>query len=444
MKQAKFNIERRKDKDGNLINKNVPVRLSFFFDGNRFEYYTQVRLNNGANFNKDYFKTGKPFIKSNEPEAGRKNKRLKDIKTKVESLYDNAIALGIKPTPEYLRKNLDEHFKGKEASSEIFLVKDAFKQFIEHTEGSKSVGTAQRINTTHAHLEAAFGKKFNKLTFNEVDSSLVEKFKQYFNNTGFERKDGKHNYLHNTVVKYVRCFREFINWCADEKRQYHSGKINYGNVQEEDINIIYLQPNEIAYLETVLMPTESLNHVRDVFLFGCYTGLRHSDLYKLKKKDVLINNNAIRFYITKGKKTTWHQVPLVEQSKTILDKYKDIRGEKALPVVSNQKMNEYLKTVMKTAGFDELLTIREVMGNGMIQETEYNRWELITCHTSRKSFISYAVASGMPEIEIKAITGHSKNSRAFGRYYEISDQQKQKAMNKVFKKKKRQNLLLAV
>jgi integrase len=430
MKQAKFYLESRKDKIGNQINEDVPIRLLFHFDGNRFEYYTQIRIGNAKNFNRDYFRTGKSFIKANEPEASRKNQSLKRLKAKVEALYDDAIALGLTPTTTYLREKLDEQFKGKIVNSDQKSVKEAFAEYLDYTLAEKSYRTWQKLNSTYNHLKKAYGEMFDKLTFDEVNTAFINKFKQNLLNTGYESKKEKTDYLNNTVVKYLQNIRKFLNWCKDEERGYYTGNAKFEKLQENDINVIYLNLEEIKRLQNSLMPSETLHRVRDVFLFGCYTGLRYSDIVKLKKKDVL--EDEIRFYITKDHQATWHRVPLVEQSRQILSKYKDLSGDKALPVLSAAKTNEYLKSVMKIAAFNEILTIREKKANGVLVEKEYQKWELITCHTSRKSFISFAVEASMPELEIKAITGHSKNSRAFAKYYEVSEDKKRKAMEKIF------------
>lgn len=89
---------------------------------------------------------------------------------------------------------------------------------------------------------------------------------------------------------------------------------------------------------------------------------------------------------------------------------------------------------MRHAGFNEVVTIAEMQGNGKIEEKQCQKWELIGFHTTRKSFITLAVASGTQEIVIKAITGHSKNSRAFGRYYTVPENVKEGAINNMFSK----------
>ena len=420
MKSAKFYLEKRKDKKGNIITINVPVRLSMFLNGSRLEYYTGVRLANGKNFNIKYFKEGKVPVKSNEPEAGRINKKLKELKAMAELIYDNALALGLKPSPEYLREKLDQQYKGKTKNDEVKHVHEAFKEFLTVIKIKKSYRTWQKMQTTYTHMENCYSKKFLKLTFADVDAAFIETFRKYFTDD---------DYLNNTVVKYLRSLREFLNWCKDENRNYYIGNTKFEDIRENDINIIFLNAEEIKHLEKTRMPNERLENVKNVFLFGCYTAMRYSDIYGLKKKNIL--EDDIRFYITKGKKTTWQEVPLIPQSRAILNKYKNLPGDAALPVISNAKMNEYLKEVMKEAKFEKVMTIREVKGNGSYADVDYRQWELITFHTSRKSFISFAVENGMPELVIKSITGHSKNSRAFGRYFEVSPEKKRKEMKKI-------------
>jgi hypothetical protein len=192
---AKFHLERRKDKSGNPIATNVPVRLSFHFDGYRLEYYTGVRILNANNFNLDYWKTRKPIIAGNEPEAGRKNKKLKDIKVKAEQIYDHAIALEEHPTPDYIRTKLDEHFKSKKAVKEHDkLVKDAFIEFLDHIKKKHSINTWKKHNTTYNHLSSVFNKEFDRLTFNRINTAFVERFRNGLINQGFKQKNGKQEY----------------------------------------------------------------------------------------------------------------------------------------------------------------------------------------------------------------------------------------------------------
>jgi integrase len=422
MAKLKFHLEKRKDKDGNPLLKDVPIRLSYSFNGKRLLYYTGYRVDTKY-FDNEYWKKGRQPVKPTAPQAGNINANLKIIETTINEAHTHAKALKSVPTVEYFRNILDRGVKGKINEPDKTTLQVAFAEFLEYIKENKAHRTYQKMKTTESHLRDAAGKGYDKVTFDEVNASFIERYRKYLIKEG---------YLNNTVVKYLRSLREFLNWCKDEKRQYYTGSTSFEGLKENEINVIYLTLDEIQHLQQKEMPNQTLENVKDVFLFGCFTGMRYGDIFKLRKSNVLWDKDIIRFYITKGGKTIWQDVPLVEQSINILKRYKNIPGDKALPVVSNQKQNEFLKKVMQIAGFNEGVTIAEKQGNGKIIEKEYKRWELITCHTSRKSYITFAIENGMPELVIKSITGHSKNSRAFSRYYEISGEKKSKEMKKIF------------
>ena len=109
-----------------------------------------------------------------------------------------------------------------------------------------------------------------------------------------------------------------------------------------------------------------LERVRDVLLFCCFTGLRHSDVYNLKRSDV----KEEHIEITTIKTADSLIIELNDHSKAILEKYKDIpfQNNKALPVVSNQKMNEYLKELGELAEIDEPVRETYYKGNERIDE----------------------------------------------------------------------------
>ncbi len=107
-----------------------------------------------------------------------------------------------------------------------------------------------------------------------------------------------------------------------------------------------------------------LERVRDVFLFCCFTGLRHSDVYNLRTSDV----KADRIEITTIKTADSLVIELNNHSKAILDKYKDVHFEdnKVLPVISNQKMNDYLKELGEIAEINEPIRETYYKGNERI------------------------------------------------------------------------------
>ena len=173
-----------------------------------------------------------------------------------------------------------------------------------------------------------------------------------------------------------------------------------------------------------------LERVRDVFCFCCFTSLRYSDVFNLKRSNIFEDY----IIITTIKTNDTVQIELNNYSKGILDKYKDSNfpNNKALPVISNQKMNKYLKEMGKTCGIDNPITMTYYRGHERIDEV-HPKYELIGTHTGRRTFICNALMLGIsPEIVMKW-TGHS-DYRTMKPYIDIADSAKKTAMD-LFNKK---------
>ena len=142
-----------------------------------------------------------------------------------------------------------------------------------------------------------------------------------------------------------------------------------GNSKE----IIYLTQDEIKILENhQFLPMQAaLERVRDVFLFCCFTGLRYSDVAKLKRSDIKDG-----FIVVVTKKTVdGLRIELNKHSQAILDKYKDMKFPKdlALPIISNVKMNARLKILGQVCGIDEPTRIVYFQG-GVRHEEVFPKW----------------------------------------------------------------------
>ena len=114
-------------------------------------------------------------------------------------------------------------------------------------------------------------------------------------------------------------------------------------------------------------------------------------------------------------------------AKSILKKYEDIPCDKALPVISNQKYNQYLKDIGRAAGLDDPMTIVNYSGNKRIKTTP-PKWSLLTTHVARKTFVTLGVYLNIPIELMIEFTGHTLD--IVRRYYTISNQQKTKEMTK--------------
>ena len=183
------------------------------------------------------------------------------------------------------------------------------------------------------------------------------------------------------------------------------------------------------YEKRVRLARTTLEHVRDVFCFCCFTSLRYSDVANLKRSNVFPGF----IQITTVKTADTLKIELNKYSTSILEKYKDATfpHDKVLPVMSNQRMNEYLKEMAEIIGFNEPVTVTYYKGNQRIDEV-YPKWSRIGTHTGRRTFICNALMLGIaPQIVMKW-TGHS-DYKAMKPYIDIADKAKADAM-KLFDK----------
>ncbi|GAD04527.1 site-specific integrase [Porphyromonas crevioricanis] len=159
--------------------------------------------------------------------------------------------------------------------------------------------------------------------------------------------------------------------------------------------IIYLSREELKLLQDFEFQRmqEALERVRDVFLFQCFTGLRYSDVAKLKRSDV---KKGVVHVVTK-KTVDGLRIELNKHSQAIIDKYRDCNftDDKVLPVISNEKMNAHLKTLGQVVGLDEPTRIVYFKGNQRHEEV-YPKWYLLTTHVGRRTFVVTALQLGIP------------------------------------------------
>jgi integrase len=164
--------------------------------------------------------------------------------------------------------------------------------------------------------------------------------------------------------------------------------------------------------------------VRDVFCFSCVSGLRYSDLLQLKQEH--ITENEVNLRVQKTKQLL--NIPLNKYSKSILSRYK---GElKPLPVISNQKMNKYIKEICQLAEINTPIEIVRYKGAVKIPTT-YPKYELMSVHVGRKTFATLSLLKGMNYEVAMSITGH-KDYKSFSRYVRVAQKEKQFAMSKAW------------
>ena len=169
----------------------------------------------------------------------------------------------------------------------------------------------------------------------------------------------------------------------------------------------------------------ALAKTRDLFCFCAFTSLRYSDMANLKSTDV--GEDCI--YVTTQKTNDRLPIDLNKFSRGILEKYKDEKypNNLALPVISNQKMNKYIKVLCELLGINNPIS-RVCYRAGQKVEEIYPKFVLVGTYSARRTYICYALTSGIPPQVVMKWTGHS-DYKAMKPYIEIAAKEKAKAMS---------------
>lgn len=300
---------------------------------------------------------------------------------------------------------------------------DYYREFIEIRKGNKKVGK-QRLymyeNTLRLLRDFQYSTKelvaFE--TFNERFSVLFRKF--------LEEQMG---YATNTIHKNFKVIRTVLNKAYTDNysinKQYKS--LDFMPDKEEVFDIA-LTINEVeALYKYDFSHNKRLERVRDLFIIGCYTGLRFSDFKRLGKEHLQGEYLRIVQEKTKKKNPLPVVIPVLKPVKEIFEKY-----DYKLPNdISNQKMNEYLKEMAKeTKLFEEFVTYRRTRA-GKSELVSNSKHQEITTHTARRTFCTMSYNLGVPTQAIMMISGH-KTETSFLRYLKVTNEEHAKRTLKIW------------
>ena len=144
------------------------------------------------------------------------------------------------------------------------------------------------------------------------------------------------------------------NWIEKDLVIFYKGKL-------QEVNVNFLTEEEIRTIKNKDFIGKGLNLVRDIFIFSCYTGLAYVDIFNLTNEQITIGIDGNLWIITNRQKTgTNSNIPLLPIAEEIIKKYENhplvSNSGKLLPVYSNQKINEYLKTIADNCNINKKLT----------------------------------------------------------------------------------------
>lgn len=232
--------------------------------------------------------------------------------------------------------------------------------------------------------------------------------KGYNNNTAYQTFTPKLKTAQKQVV--------FLEW--DELMRVFAYEI-----PDDGVVVTLHDANGRAYTKTV-HASNGLKIARDIFCFCCVTSLRYSDANNLKRAN--ITGDAIT--ITTIKTSDTITIELNKYARAILDKYANADlGGYALPRITNQRMNLYLKELCELCQINQPITRTYYRGTERIDET-LPKYELIGTHTGRRTFICNALMLGIPAEIVMKWTGHA-DYKSMKPYIDIANKAKAKAMS---------------
>ena len=410
-----FQLEARK-KDGVLVTENVPIRMRVVFDGKRIEFTTGYRID-AAKWDASKQRVKKGCTNKLKQTSSEINADLNRYEGEIQNIFKEFELSEIMPLPEQIKEQFNARIavsRPEAPTQEAEPQKTFWNIYYEFTKecGRKNDWTSatyEKFTALKNHLLKFKRGKISFDTFNETElNDLVDHFRY------------KCDMLNSTIGKELGYLKWFLRWAYDkgynDNRTFLSFKPKLKSTQAK---VIFLTDEDLEKVTSFHIPPNKtyLERVRDVLIFCCYTGLRYSDVTNLCKSDV--RENHIEFTTVKTADTI--TVELNKHSRAILEKYKDceFKNGRVLPVISNQKMNDYIKELGELAGIDTPVRITQYRGNDRVH-TIYKKYQLLSTHTGRKTFICKALALGIPVNVVMEWTGHS-DYKAMKPYIAVAD-----------------------
>tara|TARA_R110000765_G_scaffold295818_3_gene390991 strand:- start:19205 stop:20443 length:1239 start_codon:yes stop_codon:yes gene_type:complete len=370
--------------------------------------HARIQIDTGIEIPLKYWNKEKSFLKKSK-EVGSEYVQL----TQMDSLANQIISSYRNQGKPLSKKLFKRQFEDGEPSINIKPVENFFTEFEHYLESKKGKVVRDVIkdyNSLKKHLEGFQEFSGIIVDFNAFDYHFYQEWTDYLAYHA-PLKNGGVGMNNNTIGKLVKNLKAFLN---DRMRRNRIKPIDLTafKVIQEEVDHIYLTADEIQAIAAVgCKEDEELERVKDFFVIGCLTGLRFSDISRIRPE--YLDNEG--FLNIRQKKTSGRIViPLRKQVKEVLAKY----GGQA-PDIDSFTFNKRIKELGDGAGLHQKVEIEHKRGT--IKEAQLlEKYKLISSHTCRRSFCTNAYLDGIDVQLIMKISGH-RSEKAFRRYLKISN-----------------------
>lgn len=321
----------------------------------------------------------------------------------------------------WLITTIDKHWHPEKYEINLFSF---IEDFIKKSETKPNPKTGRVVSykmrreyeVSFQYLKDFAAHEERQFNFNDIDIDFYDRYMQFLQGCTITTKDGQSKKLAvNTLGKKIQTLKIFLNAASDaginSSDKYKSRKFMALTEETDSIALNEAELNKLIALDLTERP--ALERVRDLFIVGCWTGCRFSDIGQITPGNISDGFIRMKQYKT-GNKVV---IPLHPTVTALINKY-----EGTLPVAtSNQKFNFELKKIAELAGLNET-THKTITRGGIRIIKAYKKWEQVTTHTARRSFATNLYKSGFPSISIMAITGH-KTEEAFLKYIKVTPEE---------------------
>lgn len=333
------------------------------------------------------------------------DKRREEIKEIIRYASNSKIPV----TFDYITNELTKLDKPKLANNHKTLYQ-WLEAFIEDQSKQLSKSTTKHYKVLLNHLKSFFSSK--QPTFDSINYDFYIKYRNWL----LVYKEMRNS----TVNKQITMLKTFLRYCSNHKVFDISIIKEFKKLEEMEADKIYITIEELEMLwQYDFKDNKRLEKIRDLFVFACATGLRESDFSQIKP--VNIKDDEIRLNVIKMSRVL--TIPLNRYSRAILEKY-----DNQLPEYSQQKFNDYIKEVGKIVGLDTPEQIVYIKAGKRVEEIQ-PRYQRMSSHTGRRTFVTQSIKRGIPQPLIQSMTGH-KDWKSFVKYYKPNEKDKHEEMKK--------------
>lgn len=387
----------------------LPIYIRLTVDGQRMEFSTKKFID------KSKWSPELAKMKGQNEEARSINSYLDMMRSKVLGAEMTLLHKEEPVTVENVKSIISGIYKNHRTLVKVF--EDHNNKMRELVGKQYAWGTLQRFEVTLNHLQNFLSWKSNvdDIALIKIDHAFITEFEFYLRSVK--------NCANNTAVKYVRNLRKIVNICLNNDWLEKDPFSKYeGKVYEVDKE--FLTEDELKKIYSKKFMNTRLEQVRDIFIFCCFTGLAYIDVQQLKRDHIGIGIDGNRWIFKNRQKTdTSSKIPLLPVAEELIKKYEEhpkcINEDRILPVLSNQKMNSYLKEIGDVCGINKEITF----------------------HMARHTFAtSVTLTNGVPIESVSKMLGH-RSLRTTQHYAKIVDKRVSDDMA-ILKEKLSGNLLV--